>query len=389
MTRITYGMINANVQNGIQFNAQRMDESMTQLSTGKAIRRPSDDPVGTSSALQMRGELSKNDQYYRNMEDGLARLSTTDTAMSTGNDALQRARELAIQGANDTNGANERNYIANDVQGVLEETLAIANTNYQGDYVFSGTQTQVPPYTEEKGTDLVRTAVDANGRALGAVPATVQLFDLSRTDSGTATGNPSASRIIPGTLSIPGLTEGTDYKVDYKAGTVTFQTAAAQTLAASATGIPMSFDRIRKSELDMSQNVNREVQQGSTAAINVTSDSAFGTDAQGTVFDSLIGLMQGLHVNSTDEIKASIQPLDNSMQNFLRAQTLAGSRSNRVQANQTQNRDDKVTLTSEDSRIEDVDFAKVISEFQNRQQIYQASIQVGAKVIQPTLAEYI
>lgn len=388
MTRITYGMINANVQRGIQANAQRVDQSMTQLSTGKSIRRPSDDPVGASMALQLRTQLSKNDQYFRNMEDGLGWLSTTETSMGTGNGALQRARELAIQGANDTYGAKERAYQRNEVRGVLEEIVSIANTNFKGDYIFSGTQTQVPPFSLEKGADLVRNVADANGRALAAVPATFQLFDVSRTDSTTASGNPAATLVVPGSLVVSGLTEGTDYVVDYTAGTITFQTPAAQALAAG-TGISMSFERVRRTELDLSGTVQREVQQDTIAQINVNADQAFGTEAQGTAFSAIIGLMQGLHVNSGAEIRDSLQPLDDSMARFLSAQTLAGSRTNRLQFTETQNRDDKVVLTAESSRIEDVDFAQVISEFQNRQQVYQASIQVGSKIIQPTLADYL
>ncbi|MCB9496523.1 MAG: flagellar hook-associated protein FlgL [Fibrobacteria bacterium] len=389
MTRITYGMINDNVQRGIQANAQRVDESMTQLSTGKMIRRPSDDPVGTSAALQLRTQLSSGNQYYRNMEDGLGWLSTTETALGTGNSALQRARELAIQGANDTYGATERQYLVSEVEGILEEVLSIANTSFKGDYIFSGTQTQVPPFSLEKGTDTLRDVVDANGRSLAAVPATLQLYDLSRQDSNTASGNPVATAVLPGSLDVPGLDEGTDYTVDYKAGTITFLTPASQALAASATGITLSFDRIRRSELDLSGEVSREVQKDTVARINVDADAAFGTEGQGTVFDNLIGLMQGLHTNSGAEIREAIDPMDQSMGRFLRAQTMAGSRTNRLQFTQQQNRADNVVLTSESSRVEDVDFSKVISDFQNRQQIYQASIQVGSKIIQPTLGDYL
>jgi len=389
MTRITYGMINSNVQRGIQENAQRVDKSMTQLSTGKQIHQPSDDPVGASMALQLRTQLSKNDQYFRNMEDGLGWLSTAETAMSTGNDAIQRARELAIQGANDTYSAKERQYLVGEVRGVLEEVLSLANTTFKGEFIFSGTQTQAAPYTLEKGTDVLRTVPDAIGRSLGAVPATLQLYDLSRQDSNTATGNPVASAVVPGSLSIPGLVEGADYTVDYKAGTVTFQTVAAQTLAGSGTGIAASFERIRRSELDLSGAVHREVQQDTTAQINVPAETAFGTEAEGTVFDAVIGLMQGLHTNATAKVRDAVSEIDASQSRFLKAQTLAGSRTNRMQFTETQNREDKVVLTSESSRIEDVDFAQVISEFQNRQQVYQASIQVGSKIIQPTLADYL
>lgn len=387
MTRITFGMVNSNVQTALQDNTQRLNQTMTRLSTGKMITRPSDDPVGTSSALHLRTQLAKQNQYYRNIQDGQGWLSTTETAMSTGNDTFQRVRELAIQGANDTYSAVQRNYLCTEVRSLLDETVALANTSYKGDYIFSGTQTQVPPYSLEEGTSRLTSVVDANGQSLTAVPATVQIFDLSRTDSTTATGNPQVDLIVPGTLAINGLVEGTDYTVDYRRGSVTFQTAAATALAAG-TGIDLTFERIRKSDLDMSGDVKREVQQGTIADVNVSPDVAFGS-GDNTVFDSIIGLMQGLHTNSPTEVRASVDPVDKSMEGFLRAQTFVGSRVNRLEFTSDQNRTDKVALTEQSSRIEDVDYAEVISDYQNIMQIYQASIKVGSDIIQPTLADYL
>lgn len=387
MTRITFGMVNSNVQTALQDNTQRMNQTMTRLSTGKMITRPSDDPVGTSSALHLRTQLAKQNQYYRNIQDGQGWLSTTETAMSTGNDTFQRVRELAIQGANDTYSAVQRGYLCTEARSLLDETVALANTSYKGDYIFSGTQTQAPPYALEEGTGRITSVVDANGQALTAVPATVQIYDLSRTDSTTATGNPQVDMVVPGTLTINGLAEGTDYTVDYRRGTVTFQTATATALAAG-TGIDLTFERVRKSDLDMSGDVKREVQQGTIADVNVSPDIAFGT-GRNTVFDSIIGLMQGLHTNSPTEVRASIDPVDKSMEGFLRAQTFVGSRMNRLEFTSDQNRTDKVALTEQSSRIEDVDYAEVISDYQNIMQIYQASIKVGSEIIQPTLADYL
>lgn len=387
MTRITFGMMNANVQTALQSNTQRLDDTMSKLSTGKMITRPSDDPVGTSSSLHLRTQLSKQEQYYRNIQDGQGWLSTTETAMSTGNDTFQRVRELAIQGANDTYSGVQRQYLNTEVRSLLEETVALANTTYKGEYIFSGTQTQAAPYALEECTDTITAAVDANGRSLAAVPSTLQLYDASRIDSNTASGNPVGKLIVPGSLSIPGLTEGTDYEVDYRRGMVTFTSAAAVTLAAG-TGISMSYEHIRKSELDMSGDIQREVQQGTTANVNVTPDVAFGSGDE-TVFDSIIALMQGLHTNEKDEIQGAIQPVDDSMEGFLRAQTLVGSRSNRLEFTSSQNRTDNTALTEQSSIVEDVDYAKVISDYQNIMQIYQASIKVGSEIIQPTLADYL
>ena len=388
MTRITYGMISTDVQAGIQINGVKLDDLMTKLSTGKLLNQPSDDSVGVSKALKLHSQTSRQDQYQRNMQDGQAWLATSETALSSGNDVLQRANELAIQGANGTYSATERLYLRGEVRVLADQMLSIASTSLKGEFIFSGTQTDTPPYAIESGKDAIFALPNANGTSLGAVPATVQLYDTSRRDSSTPTGNPGARDVLPGTLSIPGLAEGTDYTVEYKTGKVTFLTAAATTLAAT-TGIQASFDSIRRSEKDMTGAVNREVQRDTTVAVNVNPDQAFGSTAQSSTFDSLIDLMQGLHVNSASQVQASMTGVGDSLQRLLSAQTSAGSRSNRVNLTLTQNRSDYLSLQEQTSMIEDVDFAKTISDFQTRQQVYQASMQVGAKIIQPSLLNFL
>jgi hypothetical protein len=108
MTRITQGMISNDVVSGIMANGTRLDQIMTQLSTGKAINQPSDDPVGVTqrppAAAPSRPRSTTS--TTANMQDGDAWLSTADTAMQSGNNVLQSANELAIQGANGTYGAD-------------------------------------------------------------------------------------------------------------------------------------------------------------------------------------------------------------------------------------------------------------------------------------------
>lgn len=388
MTRITYGMISDNVQLGIQANATKLNDIMTKLSTGKLLNQPSDDSVGVVKALKLHSQTNRQDQYLRNMEDGVAWLSTAETALKSGNDVLQRANELAIQGANDTYSATERVYLRSEVDTLLNQMLSLANTTLKGEFIFSGTHTDTPPYTLESATDTITSIPNANGTSLNAVPATIQLFDTTLTDSATPTGNPGVKDIIPGTLSINGLSEGTDYRVDYKTGTVTFLTAAATAQAAGG-GIQTSFDWIRRSELDMAGAIDREVQQDTTVQVNVNPDTAFGSSSQISVFDSLIDLMQGLHTNNSGQVQASMSEVGNSLQRLLQAQTAAGSKSNRITLTQDQNRSDYLSLVEQTSLVEDVDFAKTISDFQNRQQVYQASMQVGAKIIQPSLVNFL
>ncbi len=388
MTRITYGMISKDVQSGIQTNGVKLDDLMAKLSSGKLLNQPSDDSVAVSKVLKLHSQSSRQDQYVRNIQDGQMWLATSETALTSGNDVLQRANELAIQGANGTYSATERAYSNTEIRQLADQMMSIANTSLKGDYLFAGTQTDTPPYSLQNGTDSIKDIPNANGTGLTAVPATIQLYDTAARDSNTTTGNPAARDILPGTLDIKGLTEGTDFKVDYKSGQVTFLTTTAENLAAG-TGINISYDWIRRSEKDMTGSVNREIQKNTAVPVNVTPDQAFGTASGISVFDSLVDLMQGLHTNDSTKVKSSMPEIQDSLQRLLQAQTMAGSRANRLTSTQTQNAQDSLALTDQTSQLEDVDFTKTISDFQTRQQVYQASLQVGAKIIQPSLANFL
>ncbi len=124
----------------------RLTRLQGQLSSGKQITRPSDDPYGTSRALALRGELGGLDQFRRNVDDGTSWLNTCDTALGTMSDVLGRVRELLVQGANDTAGPAERAAMAGEIDQLAESLKQEANVQYGGRSVFAGTATDTAPY---------------------------------------------------------------------------------------------------------------------------------------------------------------------------------------------------------------------------------------------------
>ncbi len=124
----------------------RLSRLQNQLSSGKQITRPSDDPYGATRALSLRGELGGLDQYQRNVADGTGWLNTADTALGQMSDVLNRVRELLVQGANDTAGPAERAAMADEIDQLTESVKQEANVQYGGRYVFSGTATDTAPY---------------------------------------------------------------------------------------------------------------------------------------------------------------------------------------------------------------------------------------------------
>src|SRR3954451_22944052 len=94
--------------------------SQAQLSSGKRIQQPSDDPFGTSRALAFRAALASNKQYQANASDGAAWLDAADTALGGISSIVQRARDLVVRGANTTNGAASNASIAAEIDQLIE-----------------------------------------------------------------------------------------------------------------------------------------------------------------------------------------------------------------------------------------------------------------------------
>jgi flagellar hook-associated protein 3 FlgL len=145
--RITTLMTSRSTLRDLNDGLGKLSRLQQQLSSGKQITRPSDDPYGTSRAMALRGELGGLDQYQSNVADGTGWLNTSDTALGQMSDVLQRVRELLVQGGSDTAGPASRSAMADEIDQLAESVKQEADVQYGGRYVFSGTATETAPYT--------------------------------------------------------------------------------------------------------------------------------------------------------------------------------------------------------------------------------------------------
>ncbi|MED3624004.1 flagellar hook-associated protein FlgL [Neobacillus thermocopriae] len=155
-TRVTQSMLNQNILFNLQRSNSAMAKYQEQLSTGKKITKPSDDPVVAVRSMYFRSSLNEIDQFKRNAEDGLSWMISTDEALDEVISVLHRVRELTVQGLNGTNGENERKAIAEEINQLKEHLGEIANTQMAGRYLFAGTDVKNPPYRmDDSGTEKV------------------------------------------------------------------------------------------------------------------------------------------------------------------------------------------------------------------------------------------
>src|SRR5690606_12617224 len=119
------------------------------------INRPSDDPVGATLVLRYREQLMANAQYQRNLDDALSWLEQYDTTLSEVNDILQAAREEAVRGANGTHPETSLKAIAQKIEQLYEQLIAVGNTQFKGKYIFNGKATDIAPYGDTNFEHIV------------------------------------------------------------------------------------------------------------------------------------------------------------------------------------------------------------------------------------------
>ncbi|WP_138419479.1 flagellar hook-associated protein FlgL [Aquibacillus sediminis] len=139
--RVTQGMLSNNMLRNVSNSYSNLGKYMDQLSTGKKINKPSDDPVVAMKGMNYRSQVSDIEQFQRNIGEVHNWMDNSDSALDKSTQALQRLRELATQAANGTYEEGQRENIAEEVDQLKEHLVEIANTKVNNKYIFNGTAT--------------------------------------------------------------------------------------------------------------------------------------------------------------------------------------------------------------------------------------------------------
>jgi flagellin-like hook-associated protein FlgL len=151
-------LFNTTLANIQQYNT-RLLQTYEEAASGRRLHRPSDDPTGTRRVLDLRGRLSVLEQFKGQRVVTTSLLEGTDTALQSVETLLLSAKGLALRGANDTLGPEQRAILANEVGGLLHQAIALGNSDVNGRYLFAGQANDQPPFSEQVTVaSTVRTA---------------------------------------------------------------------------------------------------------------------------------------------------------------------------------------------------------------------------------------
>lgn len=149
--RITQQMTAQNLLSNINQALDRIDTTQQELSTGRKINQPSDNPYGTSLALQLNNQIANLNSYSNNVTDGTGWAQAGNAALSDITNAVQRIRELVVQASNGTQTQADMTAGAAEVNQLIDQIKQDANTQYNGQYIFSGSATTTAPYSSGSG----------------------------------------------------------------------------------------------------------------------------------------------------------------------------------------------------------------------------------------------
>ena len=137
---------------GMQPRIQKLTEDLKnineKIASGKQINRPSDNPIGLVDAMGLKTTLSQLEQYQRNIDYGMSWLNHREAALSEIGGLIDRAYEISVQTANDTQSAESRANVAAEVGQLLDQTIDLANTDVGGNYIFAGYRTKTTPFSK-------------------------------------------------------------------------------------------------------------------------------------------------------------------------------------------------------------------------------------------------
>jgi flagellar hook-associated protein 3 FlgL len=154
--RVTQRMMTEKAVQHMDENLQRLYALQEKVASGKAFQRPSDDPAGVTAALSLRSQLEALQGYLDAAHLSDDWMSATDFALQQMMGVASRAYNLALSGASDSQGAQERRAFAAEIDVLLRQAIDLANTSHKDNYLFAGFKVNSPPFS----------GVDGNGDGL-------------------------------------------------------------------------------------------------------------------------------------------------------------------------------------------------------------------------------
>jgi flagellar hook-associated protein 3 FlgL len=364
------------------------NELMEKMASGKSLNRPSDDPLGMSRVLDYRESKASIEQYRENIDSSKGWLTMSESILSSVNDLLVNAKEIAISQSTATASAETRSIAAVSLEQIIDEMLSLANSQYGDRYLFSGTKASDAPFSAAEFPAMIGTPAAASGNT----------FDGTVAAGGPYTGAVNKTYVVK--IVTGGNFAAAEYQVsddggatwgavrdDLDTGTITLGDGIDLTFTAGT--VDVAVDDIFHVDAHVEGYYNGNGEELSVAigkninfAYSIPGQSVFTDQGEGEVdlFKTLNDLKTALEGNDPDTVASQMNNLDNGIQQVNKYIAQCGTRTNRLEIAETNLSDLDFKLTELISSTEDVDMAAIVTEFSMKEVVLKASYAMASSI---------
>lgn len=391
----------------------RVATTQLQLSEGKRILKPSDDPIGTTIALNLRQQINAGQQFVKNAKSATDALNTEESSLENMSEILGRIRDLMLQAGNGTLTYEDRKTIAIEVQGRLDELVSVGNTQTaDGKFLFAGFATESRPFTKDTAGNFVYNGdqgdlilqvnssvtvkvADNGSDVFMAVPTGNGAFETKEAPTNSGTGV-----ISPATVADSATFISDTYTVDFfvDAGGITRYTVSGANSgqvvplppADIATESPAFVDGADIEFNGLKLNIDGSPADGDSFSLEPSrTQSMFKT-----VSDAIQALELGNNSNALlahfeNAISRVLQNVDQAMAHVDGFRANLGTRQNVVESEMNINSSLVVQAQGSLSLVQDLDYAEAITRLNRQTLALQAAQQSFVQIQQLNIFQYL
>jgi flagellar hook-associated protein 3 FlgL len=381
----------------LQRRQAEMSQAQLQMTSGKRVNKPSDDPTAAARAERAFIAQQRIESAQRSVGVSRNAMALTESALGRSGDLLQTAREKLIGAGNGSYSSAERSAIAEDLVALRGQLLALANqTDGAGGYIFGGQGTTTPPFVDAAG-GVFFAGTNGQGQlsASEQMPTSVDgqaVWLSARGGNGVfvtsaAAANSGSGFIDSGGVSDPSLLTGNDYSVVFSiAGGVTTYAVEMNGAPTGQTGNYIPGGAI--SVDGMTFNIGGAPADGDRFDVTPATADMDPFEA----LDRAIATLRDPNATRgaiTQAVNSGVRDVDAVMSHFSAARSVAGPALSRLDQIEARNADRDLWAKSVQSDAEDLDMVQAVSDFQNKQTSYQAALQSYAMVQRMSLFDYL
>jgi flagellar hook-associated protein 3 FlgL len=402
MLRISTYMMFQNGERAINTSQSQLLATELQMSTGKQINSPSDNPVGAANVASLDGTVSQLTQFKSNQNEASLQLNLADSTMTNFVNLIQDVQQRLVQAGDGSYSDSQRAALAQGLQGDLNQMIGLANTSDgQGGYLFAGSQQSAPPFSQTgnavtyRGDSTLQSVQVSQNRQLQIKFSGDDMFQKIRPGNGsfvTASnaGNTGTGVIDTGSVTNPGALTGHTYTISFavSGSTTTYQVQDTTTNTSVASGnytapTTLSFD-------GQQVTISGAPANGDTFTVAPAQYQSIFT----TVANAIAALQQPAQAPAANAqlqtaLGSALSSSSQALDHLTLKQAQIGDQMQQLNSYSTLNDDRTLQANSALSSIQDVDYAKAASELAQQQTIFQAALQSYSSVSKLSLFNYL